>query len=63
MLAFGLVESPVVYENLVQVRIKRRLLAGKALDKKIAMYKAPFHMLRVNYGVNKGKNFTEEEDR
>merc|ERR1711934_1149710 len=24
---------------------------------------APFHMLRINYGVNKGKNFTEEEDR
>ena len=47
----------------VQARIKRRLLAGKALDKKIAMYKAPFHMLRINYGVNKGKNFTEEEDR
>ena len=53
----------VLFENLVQARIKRRLLAGKALDKKVAMYKAPFHMLRINYGVNKGKNFTEEEDR
>merc|ERR1719447_1636429 len=46
-----------------EARIKRRLLAGKALDKKIAKYKAPFHMLKINYGVNKGKNFTEEEDR
>merc|ERR1719147_394435 len=31
---------------------------------KIAKYKAPFHMLRINYGhKEKGKNFTEEEDR
>ena len=51
---------------LVQARIKRRLLAAKALEKKIAKYKAPFHMLKINYGQNKGiptKNFTEEEDR
>jgi len=49
-----------------EARIKRRLLAAKALEKKIAKYKAPFHMLKINYGANKGistKNFTEEEDR
>ena len=42
------------------------MLAAKALEKKIAKYKAPFHMLKINYGANKGistKNFTEEEDR
>merc|ERR1712025_1414875 len=32
-------------------------------DAKIARYKAPFHQLRIAYGTNKGKNYTEEEDR
>merc|ERR1711894_167752 len=35
----------------------------KALDAKIARYRAPFHQLRLAYGTNKGKNYTEEEDR
>lgn len=26
-------------------------------------YRAPFHQLRIAYGTNKGKNWTEEEDR
>lgn len=26
-------------------------------------YKAPFHQVRLLYGTNKGKNYTEEEDR
>lgn len=26
-------------------------------------YKAPFYQLRIAYGTNKGKNYTEEEDR
>ena len=29
----------------------------------MARYKAPFHQLRIMYGTNKGKNYTEEEDR
>lgn len=33
----------------------RRVQMGK--------YKAPFHQLRIAYGTNKGKNYTEEEDR
>ena len=40
-----------------------RSLIKKALDAKIARYKAPFHQLRIAYGTNKGKNYTEEEDR
>eukprot|EP00088_Acartia_fossae_P044890 TRINITY_DN4792_c0_g1_i1.p1 TRINITY_DN4792_c0_g1~~TRINITY_DN4792_c0_g1_i1.p1 ORF type:complete len:715 (-),score=273.25 TRINITY_DN4792_c0_g1_i1:933-2795(-) len=44
-------------------RIQRRALIKKALDAKIARYKAPFHQLRIGYGANKGKNYTEEEDR
>lgn len=29
----------------------------------MARYRAPFHQLRIQYGTNKGKNYTEEEDR
>jgi len=46
-----------------EARIQRRALIKKALDSKIARYKAPFHQLRIAYGSNKGKNYTEEEDR
>ncbi|CAF2685735.1 unnamed protein product [Rotaria sp. Silwood2] len=31
--------------------------------KTMARYKAPFHQLRIQYNTNKGKNYTEEEDR
>ena len=44
-------------------RIQRRHAVRQALDDKIAKYKAPFHQLRIQYGTNKGKNYTEEEDR
>lgn len=29
----------------------------------MSRYLVPFHQLRLNYGTNKGKNYTEEEDR
>merc|ERR550532_525684 len=46
-----------------ETKIQRRALIKKALDAKIAQYRAPFHQLRIAYGTNKGKNYTEEEDR
>lgn len=46
-----------------EARIQRRHSVKKALDAKIAKYKAPFHQLRIAYGTNKGKTYTEEEDR
>uniref|UniRef100_A0A672M0P1 SWI/SNF-related matrix-associated actin-dependent regulator of chromatin subfamily A member 5-like n=1 Tax=Sinocyclocheilus grahami TaxID=75366 RepID=A0A672M0P1_SINGR len=46
-----------------EARIQRRISIKKALDAKITRYKAPFHQLRIQYGTNKGKNYTEEEDR
>jgi SWI/SNF-related matrix-associated actin-dependent regulator of chromatin subfamily A member 5 len=46
-----------------ETKIQRRALIKKALDAKIARYRAPFHQLRIAYGTNKGKNYTEEEDR
>ncbi|KAJ9582248.1 hypothetical protein L9F63_003377 [Diploptera punctata] len=41
-----------------EAKIQRR-----ASIKKMARYRAPFHQLRIAYGTNKGKNYTEEEDR
>ncbi|EDV20568.1 uncharacterized protein TRIADDRAFT_60972 [Trichoplax adhaerens] len=44
-------------------KIQRRISIRKALDWKITRYRTPFHQLRIAYGTNKGKNYTEEEDR
>ncbi|XP_046673993.1 chromatin-remodeling complex ATPase chain Iswi isoform X4 [Homalodisca vitripennis] len=46
-----------------EAKIQRRASIKKALDAKMARYRAPFHQLRIAYGTNKGKNFIEEEDR
>ncbi|QQP55261.1 Chromatinremodeling complex ATPase chain Iswilike, partial [Caligus rogercresseyi] len=46
-----------------EAKIQRRFHIKKALDAKINRYRAPFHQLRIAYGTNKGKNYTEEEDR
>merc|ERR1719429_531788 len=46
-----------------EAKIQRRALIGKALDAKIVQYRAPFHQLRLTYGPNKGKNYSEEVDR
>ncbi|CAG0902990.1 unnamed protein product [Cyprideis torosa] len=46
-----------------EAKIQRRASIKKALDAKMSRYRAPFHQLRINYGTNKGKNYTEEEDR
>merc|ERR1712096_583283 len=46
-----------------EAKILRKVTIRKALDAKVARYRAPFHQLRVQYGTNKGENYTEEEDR
>lgn len=46
-----------------ETKIQRRASIKRALDAKMARYRAPFHQLRIAYGNNKGKNYTEEEDR
>ncbi|CAH3039125.1 unnamed protein product, partial [Porites lobata] len=44
-------------------KIQRRISIKKALEAKMARYRSPFHQMRIAYGTNKGKNYTEEEDR
>uniref|UniRef100_A0A915DVR7 Uncharacterized protein n=1 Tax=Ditylenchus dipsaci TaxID=166011 RepID=A0A915DVR7_9BILA len=46
-----------------EMRIQRKQTVKLALDAKIAKYKAPNYQLRLMYGGNRCKNFTEEEDR
>lgn len=46
-----------------EAKIQRRASIKKALDAKMARYRAPFHQLRIAYGTNKGKNYIEDEDR
>ena len=42
-----------------EAKIQRRSLIRKALDAKIARYRAPFHQLRIAYGTNKVKRKKE----
>lgn len=46
-----------------EAKIQRRISIKRAMEAKMARYKSPFHQLRIQYGTNKGKNYTEEEDR
>lgn len=39
-----------------EAKIQRRASIKKALDSKMARYRAPFHQLRISYGNNKGNN-------
>ena len=44
-------------------RIRRKVDIQAALDEKIGGYRLPFIQLKFQYGTNKGKSFTEDEDR
>lgn len=44
-------------------KIQRKKDIRRALEAKMMRYRSPFHQLHIVYGTNKGKNYTEEEDR
>ncbi|OAF65727.1 hypothetical protein A3Q56_06564 [Intoshia linei] len=46
-----------------EYKINRKLAIKKALADKINQYKLPFYQLKFNYGANKGRFFSEDEDR
>merc|ERR1712046_184293 len=46
-----------------EAKIEKRMALQKHLEDKIKSCKNPFQQLRISYGQNRGKNFTEEEDR
>jgi len=46
-----------------ELRIQRHQSIMQAIAKKVSKYKSPLNELKIQYGANKGKAFTEEEDR
>eukprot|EP00879_Flechtneria_rotunda_P001459 GHRR01001613.1.p1 GENE.GHRR01001613.1~~GHRR01001613.1.p1 ORF type:complete len:1090 (+),score=452.35 GHRR01001613.1:198-3467(+) len=44
-------------------KIQRQADIMTAINNKLARYKNPWQELKINYGANKGKAYTEEEDR
>lgn len=44
-------------------RIQRKIDMQTALDDKMSRYRLPLIQLKFQYGNNKGKSFTEDEDR
>lgn len=44
-------------------KIRRQQEQVQAIRRKINQYKDPWREMRIHYGQNKGKSYTEEEDR
>eukprot|EP00124_Ichthyophonus_hoferi_P002492 Ihof_evm11s171 gene=Ihof_evmTU11s171 len=44
-------------------KIQKREEIAAALRSKVARFRSPFQQLKIVYGTNKGKNYTEDEDR
>lgn len=53
----------LIYIFLILWPVSNMIVFCISLLAQIGRYKAPFHQLRISYGTNKGKNYTEEEDR
>lgn len=55
----------VLFNRLIAVNVKCRLYSfhSRFFVSQMARYRSPFHQMRIAYGTNKGKNYTEEEDR
>jgi SWI/SNF-related matrix-associated actin-dependent regulator of chromatin subfamily A member 5 len=46
-----------------EAKLQRIIETNNAIDQKIAMYRAPLQQIKFIYGQNKGKAYSEEEDR
>lgn len=46
-----------------ETKLHRTRELKEILNKKMARYDNPWYQLRIHYGTNKGKGFTEDEDR
>ena len=47
----------------VNLKLYSFILTCYSVFSQMARYRSPFHQMRIAYGTNKGKNYTEEEDR
>ncbi len=46
-----------------QTKIQKVIESNNAINQKISQYRVPLQQIKFNYGQNKGKLYTEEEDR
>jgi SWI/SNF-related matrix-associated actin-dependent regulator of chromatin subfamily A member 5 len=46
-----------------EAKLKRQTELQEYLSEKVSRYRYPLHQLKINYGPNKVRNWTEEEDR
>lgn len=46
-----------------EARLLKITEINAAIDQKIALYRVPLQQIKLVYGQNKGKTYTEEEDR
>lgn len=46
-----------------EMRIQKIIETNNAIAQKIAQYRVPLQQLKITYGQNKGKMYSEEEDR
>jgi NifU-like protein involved in Fe-S cluster formation len=44
-------------------RIQRIIETNNAISQKIAQYRVPLQQIKFTYGQNKGKSYSDEEDR
>eukprot|EP00123_Amoebidium_parasiticum_P017207 comp23754_c0_seq2/m.41063 comp23754_c0_seq2/g.41063 ORF comp23754_c0_seq2/g.41063 comp23754_c0_seq2/m.41063 type:complete len:1012 (-) comp23754_c0_seq2:256-3291(-) len=57
------------YDKIIQAiengeqKIQKREETAAALRSKVGRYRSPFQQLKIQYGTNKGRNYTEDEDR
>ena len=46
-----------------EARLQKIIETNSAIDQKLALYRIPLQQVKFMYGQNKGKTYTEEEDR
>jgi SWI/SNF-related matrix-associated actin-dependent regulator of chromatin subfamily A member 5 len=50
-------------ESTLGLQLQKKGETVNALKRKMARYRQPFQQLKIAYSTNKGRHFTEEEDR
>jgi hypothetical protein len=60
-----LADSEKIMGNIekAQGRLQKIIETNSYIDQKVSAYKVPLQQLKFSYGQNKGKTYTEEEDR
>lgn len=63
LLVSDILASSISFFFCCAVLVVHRRIMISSFVLQMARYRSPFHQMRIAYGTNKGKNYTEEEDR